>query len=72
MKNNLRKAGIIISCLLGLEVEAVFYYVFGINPVYVPLAAVLGLWVAITLIIGCVVDEYMRRKYKVRLVRVRR
>lgn len=72
MKNNLRRAGIIVSCLLGLEVEAIFYYVFGINPVYVPLAAVMGLWVAVTLIIGCVVDEYMRRKYNVRLIKVRR
>lgn len=72
MKNNLRRAGIIVSCLLGLEVEAIFYYVFGINPMYVPPAAVLGFWAAITLIIGCIVDEYMRRKYKVRLVKVRR
>ncbi|MBQ4284148.1 MAG: hypothetical protein IJB96_09500 [Lachnospira sp.] len=70
MKRNLRRVGIIISCLLGLELEAALYYVFGINPSYVPLIAVVGLWLAITVMVGCVVDEVLKRKFGIRLIRV--
>jgi hypothetical protein len=67
MKRNIRIVGIIISILLGLQVEAVFYFVFGINPLYVPLPAVIILWIVNTILIGCVVDEVFRKKYNVRI-----
>ncbi len=70
MKKNLRRVGIIVSCLLGLQIEATVYFVFGINPAYVPLIAVIGLWCAATLMVGCVVDEFMKRKFGVRLMRM--
>lgn len=68
MKKSIRRVGIIISCLLGLQLEAVFYYVLGIKPAYVPLAAVVGLWIAITLLVGCVVDEVLKHKFGIRLI----
>ncbi len=70
MKKNLRRVGIIISCLLGLQMEALVYFVLGINPAFVPLIAVVGLWIAMTLMVGCVVDEVLKRKFGVRLIRV--
>ncbi len=68
MKKNLRRVGIIISCLLGLELEATLYFVLGINPSYVPMAAIVGLWIAITLMVACVVDEVLKRKFGIRLL----
>lgn len=68
MKNTqLRIAGIIISAVLGLEVEAVFYFVFGINPLNIPVAAIVTLWLFDSVLMGCVVDEILKRKYKVRI-----
>ena len=70
MKKNLRRVGIIISCLLGLQMEALVYFVLGINPAFVTLIAVVGLWISMTLMVGCVVDEVLKRKFGVRLIRV--
>lgn len=69
MKNSIRKIGVIVSLIAGLNVEAVIYYVFGINPAYLPIGAIIGLWLAVSMMIACVVDEFIRRKYKVRLYR---
>ncbi|MDO5382814.1 MAG: hypothetical protein Q4F06_08905 [Eubacteriales bacterium] len=66
-KIQLRIAGIIISAVLGLEVEAVFYFVFGINPLNIPVLAIVTLWAFNSVLMGCVVDEVFKRKYKVRI-----
>lgn len=63
----IRVGGCLLSILLGLEVQAIFYYVFGINPLYVPIFAVVILWTVNTILVGCVVDEFIKRKYKIRL-----
>ena len=68
MKKNLRRIGIIISCLLGLHMEAALYFVLGINPVLVPWVAVIALWIALTLMVACVVDEVLKRKFGIGLM----
>lgn len=71
MKNIIRRIGIMMSILVGFLAEAMVYFVFGINPVYVPFSAMAGLWAANSLIAACVADEVMKRKYHIRIYRRR-
>ena len=40
------------------------YFILGINPVFVPVGVTLGLWIALTAVIWCGVDEYYKKRFK--------
>ena len=66
-EKRMKAIGVVISVILGLEVEAVIYFVFGVNPKLIPAMAAVILWGAISLMIACVVDEIFKRSFGIRL-----
>ena len=66
-ENRIKAIGVVISIILGLEVEALIYFVFGVNPKLIPAMAAVVLWGAISLMIACVVDEIFKRSFGIRL-----
>lgn len=71
MKNkNLRKIGLLICVIMGLEIESVFYYVFGINPIYISPVYIISLWMINSVLVGCIIDELFKRKFHIRLINI--
>lgn len=69
MKNRkLRKIGLLVCIIMGLEIESVFYYVFGINPLFISPIFIVALWTINSILVGCIVDEYFKRKFHIRLL----
>lgn len=66
-EKRMKAIGVVISVILGLEVEALIYFVFGVNPKLIPAMAAVILWGAISLMIACVVDEIFKRSFGIRL-----
>ena len=63
MRKQLKTFILVISGIIGIEVETCMYFLFGINPFYVPAGVTLGLWAALTAVMWCGVDEYYKRRY---------
>lgn len=63
----LKRMAMIVSILLGLEIEATFYMVFGINPRNIPLFMIVGFWAICTVLVGCITDEFLKRKFHIRI-----
>ena len=69
MRNaKLKRIGWLISIILGLEVLAVFYIVFGINPRFIPVLIIVAQWFVHSVLIACIIDELFKRKFRVRLI----
>lgn len=64
MKRQLRTFILVVSGIIGIEVVTCMYFILGINPVFVPAGVTLGLWIALTAVIWCGVDEYYKKRFK--------
>ena len=57
-KGGISTFGAILATILGLVVQAVIYYIFGVNVEDVPVVLIVILWIGFSAVIGNIFDNH--------------